>query len=107
MIEARTNHDVKAMEYWLKERMASSHEAMAVREFIHFGCTSEDINNVAHALMLNDAIKAVLLPACDRTIERFECLGVHLCYLRFCGFDGLKRRTDCIECGIEFRQRIA
>ncbi|MBP7079530.1 MAG: adenylosuccinate lyase [Rhodocyclaceae bacterium] len=75
MIEARTNHDVKAMEYWLKERMASSHEAVAVREFIHFGCTSEDINNVAHALMLKDAIKAVLLPACDRTIERFRELA--------------------------------
>jgi adenylosuccinate lyase len=74
-IEARTNHDVKAMEYWLKQRLASNKEVVAVREFVHFGCTSEDINNVAHALMLNDAIKVVLLPACDETIERFRGLA--------------------------------
>ena len=62
-IEARTNHDVKAVEYWLKERSAGEPELAPVIEFIHFGCTSEDINNVAHALMLRGAREQVLLPA--------------------------------------------
>jgi adenylosuccinate lyase len=61
-IEARTNHDVKAMEYWLKERLAGNAEVMRVSEFIHFGCTSEDINNVSHALMLKDASPAACCP---------------------------------------------
>lgn len=51
-IEATTNHDVKAIEYWLKQRFADVPEIMAVSEFIHFACTSEDINNLSHALML-------------------------------------------------------
>ncbi|MDO9602833.1 MAG: lyase family protein, partial [Rhodocyclaceae bacterium] len=51
-IEATTNHDVKAVEYWLKERFKDNAEVMKVTEFIHFGCTSEDINNMSHALML-------------------------------------------------------
>ena len=51
-IEATTNHDVKAVEYWLRERLAGNAEVMQAAEFIHFACTSEDINNVAHALML-------------------------------------------------------
>ena len=54
-IEARTNHDVKAVEYWLKDRFKSNPEVMRVAEFIHFACTSEDINNVSHALMLKEA----------------------------------------------------
>ncbi|MBL8471058.1 MAG: adenylosuccinate lyase [Rhodocyclaceae bacterium] len=74
-IEARTNHDVKAMEYWLKERLAHNAEVMRVTEFIHFACTSEDINNVAHALMLKEMRDAVLLPALDRLIERFVALA--------------------------------
>lgn len=61
-IEATTNHDVKAIEYWLKERFAGVPEVAAVGEFIHFACTSEDINNLSHALMLADAREAVLLP---------------------------------------------
>ncbi|OQY68979.1 MAG: adenylosuccinate lyase, partial [Rhodocyclaceae bacterium UTPRO2] len=69
-IEARTNHDVKAMEYWLKERLSDNAEVMAVAEFIHFGCTSEDINNLSHALMLRDAREANLLPALDAVIAR-------------------------------------
>ncbi len=69
-IEARTNHDVKAMEYWLKERLSDNAEVMAVAEFIHFGCTSEDINNISHALMLRDAREANLLPALDALIGR-------------------------------------
>ena len=65
-IEARTNHDVKAIEYFLKERLADNPEVAAVTEFIHFACTSEDINNVCHALMLKEARDEVMLPALDR-----------------------------------------
>ncbi len=69
-IEATTNHDVKAMEYWLKERLGHNPEVTRVTEFIHFGCTSEDINNVSHALMLRDGRDTVLLPALDKIIAR-------------------------------------
>ena len=69
-IEATTNHDVKAMEYWLKERLGHNPEVTRVTEFIHFGCTSEDINNVSHALMLRDGRDSVLLPALDKIIAR-------------------------------------
>jgi adenylosuccinate lyase len=71
-IEQRTNHDVKAMEYWLKERFAANPDIMRVAEFIHFGCTSEDINNVSHALMLRDGRDTVLLPALDALITRLR-----------------------------------
>ena len=74
-IEATTNHDVKAMEYWLKKRFAANAEVMKVTEFIHFGCTSEDINNVSHALMLQEAREAVLLPAFDKVLDRFVALA--------------------------------
>ena len=74
-IEARTNHDVKAMEYWLKERLSGNPEVMAASGFIHFGCTSEDINNVSHALMLEEGRGGVLLPALDRLVERFRELA--------------------------------
>jgi adenylosuccinate lyase len=80
-IEARTNHDVKAMEYWLKERLAGNAEVMRVSEFIHFGCTSEDINNLSHALMLKDAIAASLLPQLDRVIARLRELAHQLAEL--------------------------
>ncbi|MCK6396120.1 adenylosuccinate lyase [Zoogloea sp.] len=69
-IEATTNHDVKAMEYWLKERLGHNPEVTRVTEFIHFGCTSEDINNVSHALMLRDGRDGVLLPSLDKIIAR-------------------------------------
>jgi adenylosuccinate lyase len=69
-IEATTNHDVKAMEYWLKQRLGHNPEVTRVTEFIHFGCTSEDINNVSHALMLRDGRDGVLLPSLDRIIAR-------------------------------------
>ncbi|MDO5687003.1 MAG: adenylosuccinate lyase [Neisseria sp.] len=62
-IEATTNHDVKAVEYWLKERFSALPEVVKVGEFIHFACTSEDINNLSHALMLQEANHTVLLPA--------------------------------------------
>jgi adenylosuccinate lyase len=74
-IEARTNHDVKAMEYWLKERLGANAEVRRASEFIHFACTSEDINNVAHALMLHEARQAVLLPALDAVIARLRQLA--------------------------------
>ncbi len=59
-IEATTNHDVKAVEYFLKERFAGDKELEAVEEFVHFACTSEDINNLSHALILRDGLAAVL-----------------------------------------------
>jgi adenylosuccinate lyase len=77
-IEATTNHDVKAMEYWLKERLGHNVEVMKVTEFIHFGCTSEDINNVSHALMLRDGRDTVLLPALDKIIARLVELAHQL-----------------------------
>lgn len=80
-IEAVTNHDVKAVEYWLKERFRDHPEIMRVAEFIHFGCTSEDINNTAHGLMLAAARGDVLLPALDRLIARFRELAHELAEL--------------------------
>ena len=74
-IEARTNHDVKAMEYWLKERLSDNAEVMAVAEFIHFGCTSEDINTLSHALMLRDGRNDILLPAMDALVARLVALA--------------------------------
>ena len=69
-IEARTNHDVKAIEYWLREKFSSHAEIAAIAHFVHFACTSEDINNLCHALMLKDARALVLLPAIDALIEK-------------------------------------
>jgi adenylosuccinate lyase len=67
-IETTTNHDVKAIEYFLKERL-QAHAALApALEFVHFACTSEDINNLAYALMLREGRDAVLLPALDGVI---------------------------------------
>ena len=69
-IEATTNHDVKAVEYWLKQRFAANAEVSAVNEFIHFACTSEDINNLSHALMLQEARETVILPKLAEIIEK-------------------------------------
>ncbi len=69
-IEATTNHDVKAVEYFLKERLAGNAEVVKVSEFIHFACTSEDINNLCHALMLKGARDDVMLPMLDSLIAR-------------------------------------
>ena len=80
-IEARTNHDVKATEYWLKNCLASNAEVMQAGEFIHFACTSEDINNVSHALMLKDAVANSLLPELDRVIARLRELAHRLAEL--------------------------
>jgi adenylosuccinate lyase len=74
-IEATTNHDVKAVEYWMRERFAANREVAAAAEFIHFACTSEDINNLAHARMLKGGRDEVLLPAIDRVIARLAALA--------------------------------
>ena len=73
-IEARTNHDVKAIEYWLKEKLSDNREIAGATGFVHFACTSEDINNLCHALMLRDARSKVVLPAIDALIERLVAL---------------------------------
>jgi adenylosuccinate lyase len=74
-IEARTNHDVKAVEYFLKQRLGRDAALAPALEFIHFACTSEDINNLAYALMLTQARADVMLPALDAVIARLEALA--------------------------------
>jgi len=74
-IEATTNHDVKAVEYFLKRAIADNEELAAVSEFIHFACTSEDINNLSHGLMLRDGL-TVLTAAMDRIITALEDLAL-------------------------------
>lgn len=74
-IERTTNHDVKAVEYFLKEKIASQDELNAVNEFIHFACTSEDINNLSHALMLSTARKEVILPIWRKLINEIKQLA--------------------------------
>jgi len=74
-IERTTNHDVKAVEYFIKEKVAGNTELAAAKEFIHFACTSEDINNLAYALMLRDARDGVLLPALDGVIAKLRDLA--------------------------------
>ncbi len=74
-IEQTTNHDVKAVEYWLKRQLEGHADALAAAEFIHFGCTSEDINNTSHALMLKAARAEVLLPALDALLVRLTTLA--------------------------------
>ena len=74
-IERTTNHDVKAVEYFLKERIADHPELAAISEFIHFACTSEDINNLAHGLMLREGRNAVLLPQMDAVIDAIRDLA--------------------------------
>ena len=77
-IEATTNHDVKAVEYFLKEKTQTNAEIAAVSEFFHFACTSEDINNLSHALMLKGARDGVLLPALEKLIARLTELAHEL-----------------------------
>lgn len=77
-IEATTNHDVKAIEYWLKDRFAGVPAVSAVSEFIHFACTSEDINNLSHALMLREARDEVLLPKLTEVSDKLRSLAHEL-----------------------------
>ncbi|HEX5128623.1 MAG TPA: lyase family protein, partial [Usitatibacter sp.] len=74
-IEATTNHDVKAVEYWLRERFAGNAEVSGAAELIHFACTSEDINNLSHARMVKGGRDRVLLPAIDAIVERLQALA--------------------------------
>ena len=74
-IEDTTNHDVKAVEYYLKEKISAARELAGIKEFVHFACTSEDINNLAYALMLKDAREKVLLPAADRLVKAVATLA--------------------------------
>uniref|UniRef100_A0A6V7KCC5 Adenylosuccinate lyase n=1 Tax=Bracon brevicornis TaxID=1563983 RepID=A0A6V7KCC5_9HYME len=74
-IELTTNHDVKAVEYFLKEKVAAVSSLHAVNEFIHFACTSEDINNLSHALMLDCARRDVILPFWRQIIDALKTLA--------------------------------
>ena len=74
-IEATTNHDVKAVEYFLKERLEGDAELKPALEFVHFACTSEDINNLSYALMLSTARQRVLLPKLDALIETLRTMA--------------------------------
>jgi adenylosuccinate lyase len=74
-IEKTTNHDVKAVEYYLRERFDQRAELRAIGQFLHFACTSEDINNLAYALMLKEARQSVLLPEIDRILETLRSLA--------------------------------
>ncbi len=74
-IEDTTNHDVKAVEYYLKERVEGNKELAAISEFLHFACTSEDITNLSYALMLKDARERYLLPTWDSLIEKIRELA--------------------------------
>ena len=74
-IERTTNHDVKAVEYFIKEKIAGNDELMAVGEFVHFACTSEDINNLSHGLMLRDGRAELLLPQIDDVIQAIRLIA--------------------------------
>jgi adenylosuccinate lyase len=71
-IESKTNHDVKSVEYYLKEKFQAHPELAQISHFIHFGCTSEDINNIAYALMIKNAKENILLPTLDLIISNLR-----------------------------------
>ncbi|CAA0118860.1 Adenylosuccinate lyase [Halioglobus japonicus] len=74
-IERTTNHDVKAVEYFIKERFAGNAELEAIAEFVHFACTSEDINNLSHALMLRDGVQSALQPDMEKVVAALSALA--------------------------------
>src|SRR3989440_11382757 len=74
-IEAETNHDVKAIEYWLRSKLGTHREIQSAIEFVHFGCTSEDINNLSYALMLRESRDKVMLPRLDALVETLRALA--------------------------------
>ena len=74
-IERGTNHDVKAVEYWLKDKLSDDEKLNSAREFVHFALTSEDVNNLAYALMLKDARDDVLIPALDALIAKLQAMA--------------------------------
>ena len=109
-IEATTNHDVKAVEYWLKQSLADNHEITRASEFIHFACTSEDINNLSHGLMLKHSLDRVMLPALDNIIAKLVDLAHQLADFpmlartprfpgRACGHPAGLRRASINSCG--------
>ncbi|RBO83372.1 adenylosuccinate lyase [Marinomonas aquiplantarum] len=75
-IEKTTNHDVKAVEYFIKSKMADNAELAAISEFVHFACTSEDINNLSHALMLREALEEGITPELKNVITAIENLAI-------------------------------
>jgi adenylosuccinate lyase len=75
-IEAVTNHDVKAVEYWMKEKVAGQAELEKASEFIHFACTSEDINNTSHGLMLTGARKEVIVPKLKEVLAALTAIAL-------------------------------
>lgn len=75
-IESKINHDVKAIEYFIKEKLEQLDELNAISEFVHFACTSEDINNLSHALMLKESREQILLPEMDRIITAIADLAI-------------------------------
>ena len=74
-IESTTNHDVKAVEYYIKEQFKDNAELLAVNEYVHFACTSEDINNLAHGLMLKQCLEQVMLPAMQDVLSQIKQLA--------------------------------
>ncbi len=74
-IEKVTNHDVKAVEYWIKSKFEARPELLKAAEFVHFACTSEDINNTSHALQIKGARDTVLLPALDAVIDKLRSMA--------------------------------
>ncbi len=74
-IEATTNHDVKAVEYFIREKLGDGPETQALKDFLHFGCTSEDINNLSYALMLRAARKDVVIPQMRELRTRLQAMA--------------------------------
>jgi adenylosuccinate lyase len=74
-IEAETNHDVKAIEYWLRGKLGKNAEAQRALEFVHFACTSEDINNLSYALMVRESREAVMLPRLGELVDALKALA--------------------------------
>ena len=74
-IESTTNHDVKAVEYYIKEQFKDNAELLAINEYVHFACTSEDINNLAHGLMLKQGLEQVMLPAMQDVLSQIKQLA--------------------------------
>ena len=74
-IEKTTNHDVKAVEYWIKSKFEARPELLAAAEFVHFACTSEDINNTSHALQLKSSREQVILPTLDKVIAMLRSMA--------------------------------
>ena len=74
-IEATTNHDVKAVEYYIKQQFAGNSELEAISEYVHFACTSEDINNLSHALMLKQGLEFVMLPEMQEVLAQIKQLA--------------------------------